>query len=329
MFSSSLNDASPTSQIERNHGHPVLKQLSLPTHANKPTLAESPINQWAESPISSGVSPTYPYSRIGSIASFDYRSPTDIIDSERSPLPYPRRSGSTGDDASSIASQSRDSYQMPSPEYEEGFHMEETGLRRLRIGEEYNSRGEGHSPSSATAGQKRRASSPPRDNGLHLRTVGSAGDLARRRESGSRSTPSPRFHSTSTSVSSTTSLPRNSFSSTLSVAASSATSMNSYSRLTHGSNIPTPMDISTDMSYNGSMSLNPSPRGSISARSAHQRAMSDNRPVTNARKMSEPYGHAKHNSAPSRQGTFICDCCPKKPKKFDTQEELKLVQPKP
>ncbi|KAB8288873.1 hypothetical protein EYC80_010776 [Monilinia laxa] len=321
-FSSSVNDASPTSRIAREHGHPTLKPLSLPIHTQKPALAESPINRWADSPSSSGISPGNPYTRLGGINSFDYRSPTDIIDSERSPLPYPRRSGSIADDASSIASHSRDSYQAPSPEYEEGFHMEETSLRRLQIGEEYNGRNEGYSPCSATTGQKRRASSPPRDDGLHLRTVGSASDLARRRESGSRSTPSPRFHSTSTSISSTTSLPRNSFSSTLSVAASSATSLGSYNRPSHGGILPSPMDISTDMSYNGSMSLNPSPRGSISARSTHHRTLSESRPLANARKIPEPLGHVKHNSAPSRQGGFICECCPKKPKKFDTQEEL-------
>lgn len=325
-FSSSVNDASPTSRIAREHGHPTLKPLSLPIHTHKPTLAESPINRWADSPLSSGISPGNPYPRLSNLNTFDFRSPTDMIDNERSPHPYNMRSGSIADDASSIASQSRDSFQMPSPEYEEGFHMEETGLRRLQIGEEYHGRSEGYSPCSTTAGQKRRASSPPRDDSLHLlRTVGSASDLARRRESGSRSTPSPRFHSSSTSISSTTSLPRNSFSSTLSVTASSATSMGSYSRLSPGGLSPAPMDINTDMSYNGSMSLNPSPRGSISARTTHHRALSESRPLTNARKMPEVLGHVKHNSAPSRQGGFICECCPKKPKKFDTQEDLKLV----
>ncbi|ESZ97100.1 hypothetical protein SBOR_2530 [Sclerotinia borealis F-4128] len=321
-FSSSLNDASPTSRIAREHGHPTLKPLSLPIHTHKSTLAEIPMKIWSDSPSASAVSPGNPYTRFGGPNSFDYRSPTNIIDGERSPLPYPRRAGSIADDASSIASQSRDSYQMPSPDYEEGFPMEETNLRRLQIGDDYHSRSEGYSPRSATAGRKRRASSPPRDDGQHLRTVGSASDLTRRRESGSRSTPSPRFHSTSTSISSTTSLPRNSFSSTLSVAASSATSMGSYNRLTHGGNPPAPMDISLDMSYNGSASLNPSPRGSISARTTHHRALSESRPLTNARKMPEASGHVKHNSAPSRQGIFICECCPKKPKKFDCQEDL-------
>ncbi|KAF7946653.1 hypothetical protein EAE96_009645 [Botrytis aclada] len=322
-FSSSVNDASPTSRIAREHGHPTLKPLSLPIHTHKPALAESPINRWADSPLSSGISPGNTYPRLSNLNTFDFRSPTDMVDNERSPHPYNMRSGSIADDASSIASQSRDSFQMPSPEYEEGFHMEETGLRRLQIGEEYHGRSEGYSPCSTTAGQKRRASSPPRDDSLHLlRTVGSASDLARRRESGSRSTPSPRFHSSSTSISSTTSLPRNSFSSTLSVTASSATSMGSYGRLSHGGLSPGPMDINTDMSYNGSMSLNPSPRGSISARTTHHRALSESRPLTNARKMPEALGHVKHNSAPSRQGGFICECCPKKPKKFDTQEDL-------
>ncbi|PQE23893.1 C2H2 finger domain-containing protein [Rutstroemia sp. NJR-2017a WRK4] len=323
-FSSSANDTSPTSRITIEHRHPTLKPLSLPIHTGKPALAESPISRWGDTPLSSGISPGNPYPRFTGLGGqYDYRSPTETVESERSPLPYLRRSGSIADDASSIASRSRDGYdQRISPDQDVDFHMEETGIRRLHIDDHY-ARSEAYSPGSASTGQKRRASSPPRDDGPNLRTVGSASDLFRRRESGSRSSPSPRFHSTSASISSTASGQRsNSYASTLSLAASSITSMNSYGRLSPGGISPAATDNSLDSPYVTSLSSNPSPRGSISSRASHHRTLSETRPLMTSRKMSENLGHVKHNSAPKMQGVYICECCPKKPKKFDSQEEL-------
>lgn len=124
---------------------------------------------------------------------------------------------SVGDDSCSITSRSRDGYdRRVSPDNDVDFQMEEAGLRRLHI-EDYTGRNDPYSP-GATAGQKRRASSPPVDGGPSLHTVGSSSDLYRRRESVSRTSPSPRFHSLSGSISSTTSGPRsNSYASTLSI----------------------------------------------------------------------------------------------------------------
>jgi hypothetical protein len=119
-----------------------------------------------------------------------------------------------------------------SPDHDVDFHMEEGGLRRLHL-DHYSSRPDRHS-SSIPAGQKRRASSPPVEDGPSLHTVGSASDLFGRRES-SGTSPVPRFHSTSESVSLTApGLRSSSYASNLSVAASSIKSKNSYGTLSPG-----------------------------------------------------------------------------------------------
>lgn len=301
VFSTSLNDGSPTSRIALEHRYPhQLKPLSLPIITSRPPLSESPLAGWADTPLSSAISPGNAYPRFGMQSQFDYRSPSDIADTD------------------SVTT--RESYdQRISPDQDIDFQMEETGLRKLHI-EDY-ARSDAYSP-GATAGQKRRASSPPRDDGPSLHTVGSQSDLFRRRESASRTSPGPRFHSTFGSISSTASGPRsNSYASTLSIAASSITSMNSYGRLSPGGISPVPTDDS-DSPYITSTSLNPSPRGSLS-RSNHERTLSETRPLMTSRKLSDSISQSKHNTTPKMQGVFICECCPKKPKKFDSQEELK------
>lgn len=321
-FSSSASDASPTSRIALEHRHPTqLKPLSLPIITSRAGLVEGPLARWQDTPLSSGISPGNPYPRFGMQGQFDYRSPIDSADSDRSPCI--RRSGSSSivDDASSVTSRSRENYDPRiSPEDSDDFQMEEAGLRRLYL-DDYPGRPDAHPP-GATAGQKRRASSPPGEDGPSLQTVGSTSDLFRRRESGSRTSPAPRFHCTSGSVSSTASGPRNnSYASTMSLAASSITSMGSYGRLSPGGISPGANDMS-DSPYVASLSLNSSPRGSVS-RAPHQRTLSETRPLMSSRKLSDSISHSKLNSVPKMQGVFMCECCPKKPKKFDSQEELK------
>jgi hypothetical protein len=326
-FSSSASDDSPTSRIALEHRHPSqLKPLSLPILTSRPGFVESPIamSRYGDTPLSSGVSPGNSYPRFGLQTQFDSKSPSDGAESDRSPHPFIRQSGSSsvmsvGDEASSVTSRSRETYDHRiSPDHDVDFHMEETGLRRLYI-DEYSGRSDAYSP-GATAGQKRRASSPPVEEGPSLHTVGSVSDLFRRRESRSRSSPTPRFHSTSGSVSSTTSGPRNNSyaSSTLSIAASSMTSMSSYGRLSPGGISPGASDI-PDSPYVTSLSLNPSPRAATN----HQRQLSETRPLMTSRKLSDSVSQGKSSNTPKIQGIFMCECCPKKPKKFDSQEELK------
>jgi hypothetical protein len=327
-FSSSI-DQSPTSRIAYEHRHPPqLKALSLPIITSKPSLAESPLARWSETPTA--MSPGHPYPRPGAQ---DFRSPVDGADYDRSRTRH-RGAGSVaslGDDASTVTSRSGDSYtRRVSPDNDTDFQMEETGFRRLHIAE-YSGRQDSFSP-GVTAGQKRRASSPLGDDGLILHSVSSPGDLylqSRRRESASRTSPGSRYQSLPGSVSTNASgLRANSYGSTPSLAGSSNTSMNSYGRPSPpGGLSPVPTDGS-ESPYVTSLSLNPSPRGSIS-RTHHGRAMSDSRPLMTSRKHSDPTAHSKQGGGPKMQGVFICECCPKKPKKFDTQEELKYFLPSP
>lgn len=326
-FSSSANDSSPTSRIAMEHRH-QLKPLSLPILPGRPNFVESPLSRWGDPPSSSAISPGNPFPRFGQQTEF--RSPSEAADFDRSPLSFTRRHGSGSgsvtsvcDDVSSVTSRSRgDSYdQRGSPDNDVDFQMDEAGLRRLQI-DDYSSRHDAYSPGGATAGQKRRASSPPEDGGPPLHTPGSASDLFRRRESGSRTSPGPRFHTNSSSMSSTTSERRsNSYSTTLSIGGSSITSLcsSTLGRLSPGGISPIPTD-SCDSPYVTSISLNPSP--SAIQRASHGRAMSDTRPLMTSRKLSDPSGHSKSNSTPKMVGVWICECCPKKPKKFECQEDL-------
>ncbi|EPE36803.1 C2H2 and C2HC zinc finger [Glarea lozoyensis ATCC 20868] len=327
-FSSSASDASPTSRINADHRHPSqLKPLSLPILSGRPGLGfvESPValGRHGENPLSFAKSTEPHFPRFALQTQFEPRSHSDA-DSDRSPHPYVRGSGSSsamsfGDDASSFTSRSRDSYDPRiSPDHDAQFQMEETGLRRLRI-DEYSGRQEPYSPSS-TAGQKRRASSPPAEDGPSLHTVGSASDLFRRRESASRRSPTPRLHSAAGSVSSAASAPRaNSYaSSTLSITTSSVSSLSSYARSPGGLS-PGGLD-SSDSSY--VPSLNPSPR-SCGPRVGHQRHPStEGRPLLSSHKPSDSLATSKAHGAPKIQGIYMCECCPKKPKKFDCQEDL-------
>jgi hypothetical protein len=70
------------------------------------------------------------------------------------------------------------------------------------------------------------------------------------------------------------------------------------------------------------VSLNPSPRGSLS--SSKPLSSSDHKSNAATRKMSVHSGvnNPKHHSLPTNKGGFMCQCCPKKPKKFDSLEEL-------
>jgi hypothetical protein len=318
-FSSSI-DQSPTSRIAYEHRHPPqLKALSLPIITSKPNLAESPLARWTETPTT--MSPGHPYPRPGAQ---ELRSPREVSDYDRTRV-RPRGPGSVasiGDDASTVASV--DSYgQRISPEHDTDFQMEETGFRRLHI-TEYNGRPEPFSPGVA-AGQKRRAESPLGDDGPALHGRSSVGDLysqSRRRESSSRTSPNPRYQSLPGSINSNTSGYRtNSYASTPSLAGSSMTSMNSYDRLSPpGGLSPVPTDGS-ESPYVTPLPLNPSPRGSIS-RTNHGRAVSDTRHLISSRKLPDNASNPTQGGGPKMQGGFICECCPKKPKKFDTQEEL-------
>ena len=334
-FASTTSESSPNSRSGIETKIPLqLKPLSVPeikqsSYGLNPFTRHGSVSQSAISP--GNLSP------FGQHHAFDHRSPNEARDPT---IPSIRRtmSGSgLSDDASSSANRSeRGSYDGGIFRDDEDMGIDDTSrFKQLNIddgpGNHYGGLSPGL-PGGQTAGQKRRrALSPPPDGGTPpLNTVGSTSDLFTRRVSNSRVSPGPmRFHSHNPSISSTSSVRHGSHASTLSVAASSITSMNSYGRLSPGGLSPgaiSPGPDSVDSPFAMSLSCNPSPRSSLSTPTprggTHQRALSESRPMIGERTFSDSSNHVKHHSVSRIPSSFMCECCPKKPKKFDTREEL-------
>lgn len=186
-------------------------------------------------------------------------------------------------------------------------------------------------PDGSRQGLKRRASSPPREpisddrHTLHMAT--SNGDLSQRRTSGRPFTntlsantsyaPSQRALSAASSLSIRTS---GSYSSALSVGGSSMTSLSPYDRPSPGG-LSSNSDLDT---YHEKSILNPSSPASLIQPGPARGPSSANTlepPTTDSTgripmlSMSKP--------TPKISGLYICDCCPKKPKKFDNPDDLR------
>ncbi|KAG9951624.1 hypothetical protein KCU85_g2612, partial [Aureobasidium melanogenum] len=189
----------------------------------------------------------------------------------------------------------------------------------------------------AKPGMKRRASSPHRDSLREDRSsISSApggGDLYTRRSlqqqqypnrnsSISASRYAPSHHGSISSASSYN--PRHgslASSYTLSVA-SSATSYSG--RVSPG--MMSPAIIDPDLGAMGYMNAKPLNNQSPAPQQTmppYTRTLSDT-PIHNP--LQTPVDSAppsRHNSLPGVQGIFICDCCPKKPKKFTSEDDLR------
>jgi hypothetical protein len=78
-----------------------------------------------------------------------------------------------------------------------------------------------------------------------------------------------------------------------------------------------------ESAYITPVSLNPSPRGSLS--NPKPLSSADSKSSAAMRKMSvqSAVNNPKQQKLlPKKQGGFICQCCPKKPKKFDALDDL-------
>lgn len=288
--------------------------------------------KWHNSPISAGgVSPgtkvgwNYLDCRSPSVES---SAPSSAVDHEHSAYSYRRRGGRTTPDTLSLPSRSnRGSYDNGAFSDMEGDLDDSLPPRLFQVREA--------TPpylDNMKSGTKRRASSPPREV-IHVTT--SNGDLSQRRTSGhpfgnnlsvsSTYAPSHGSHSAASSMSYRTS---GSYSSAgLSVGASSMTSASVYDR-------PSPGGLSPGLSANSDLDslheksiLNSSSQGALPGPAAMRPATSDTlQPPSTAppRKVSlqntltvPKLGGLKLG------GLYICECCPKKPKKFDNPEELR------
>lgn len=281
LLSASVNELLPRRPTAESRFPPALSvPVQLPIHTRN--ILGSPA-RFTETPLHSAISPRS--------APFHYgdRSPNDGSDIDRSPRTRTRRNNS--DDATST----QGSYDFNGAEEME---MEETSLKRLHIDDAY-----------LAGGQKRRAASPPDE---HISAAQM--ELARR----SRGSPQPRLTTIpqGTTIPSVPSTSRsNSYMSTMSVP-TTITTANSFGRRSPGLSPGGISPTSCNSPYTTPISLNPSPRNSISGRSAmHARTVSS----ASSRKM----GEAQKSGGPKLQEFFMCDCCPKKPKRFETAEELK------
>ncbi|QUC16322.1 uncharacterized protein UV8b_00563 [Ustilaginoidea virens] len=291
----SMNVSALSEQVRR-HGDPRLTTLSMPVQLpiHSRSAVDSPV-RLSDTAVFSAVSP-----RRATFRHFaaDSWFPKDGSDYDRSPRSRSHRNNS--DDASIYGGH----------EFSGADDMEideATSPKRLQADEAY-----------AMTGHKRRAASPLA--GSHVPQVSGSTD-ARRRDLGSRGSPTLRLtvvpQASSVSSMSSAAISRsNSYISTMSITPCSATTAQSFGRRSPIPNSPGGISPSSCNSpYATPASLNQSPRNSISGRAnAHGRTVSGSSP----RKMSE----MQKPTGSKVQHVYMCECCPKKPKKFQTAGEL-------
>lgn len=295
------NNTSPGAPDERK-GSGSLRPLLVPER-RKSSFDSS--QKWPNVPASGAVSP-------GS-----YHNPLDPEFSRRHP-------SLTSSDSVSH----RGSYDSIMFTHEE-FPMEDGQLKDLNINDRSPSVSSDHL-SSARAGVKRRASSPHQESTREERTsVGSAaaaGDLYHRRslqQFPSHASPIARYpHPHHGSVSSVSSYgQRGSLASSYGLSIrSSVTSLGSER---HSPNTLSPAldpELVGNMAYAAFRSTNPSPRGSLS-NTSHPRIGSES--VQGARRQSDDVSMQPGDGNNNPLGMLVCECCPKKPKKFATEEEMR------
>lgn len=298
-FGASLPDPPP----HRAH-HAQLSTLSLP-HRTKEDFLDA---NYMRSPAA--MSATSPIAPFGYHGSMDYRSPLSAADStefERSPLPRTRRLHSTQSMTDSEGPTPRDYDALD----EDGFSMEETtGMRRLKIEDPWRER---EQRESYQPGQKRRASSPPSDD------VSMTSDYSRRRDGAglSRASPAPRLLS---------GMQGSSMGAISPVSRSGSYSSNLTSSMTFGRrspNGPSPTGLRTpsDPMIVGSPYGTPLIIGP--PRSAIEMGISGGRSVVSPRKLGETSKNGPGGLTGKHKGPYMCECCPKKPKKFETEAELR------
>ncbi|MCJ1392232.1 hypothetical protein MMC18_005099 [Xylographa bjoerkii] len=336
---------------------------SFSSSSDSPFKVGSPFGRkWTSSPKSAVVSPSL-ISNAANAKSFkEYRNPP-ILEGVQSPSSVPdgerfarvripsRRADSNGsiitggfEDGGASGSKRSQSYDpgflTNEPDLDLDFPIEETGgMRQLHLDDRSPPSIDVHSPNSRL-GMKRRASSPPRDathdSKTPLQTVGgTSSELYQRRTSGhlsaTRASPVHRYHPSHGSVSPASSggLLNGSYASSaaLSLGGSSITSLSSHERSSPSGLSPlSEQHDSRDSHYVKSPSLNSVPQDPMS----HPHHMNSDIQTTAAlaQKMSaENASHNVQSNAPKLQANIhICNCCPKKPKKFDTMEELRQHQ---
>ncbi|KAL4956564.1 hypothetical protein BDW69DRAFT_79212 [Aspergillus filifer] len=296
--------------------------------------------RWPGSSQSGGISPNT------KVAWRDYvnrRSPSVESNAPSSTLDYDthspfsrdgrRRGGNTPqyDDLSSLPSRSnRGSYDQNIVSDMEGdFSTDESLPPRLFSVREATPP---YLEASRSSGTKRRASSPPREpigtGERALHTTTSNGDLSQRRTTGhpftnnltvnSGYTHSYGSLSAASSVSMRTTA---SYSSAAPSIGSSITTASTYDRSPQGLSPKSDLDVYHDKPLiNSGSSIGLSTQ--LAAQTAQDPTSLDHSGNV-SRKMSFGTNLSVPKPAAKIGGLYICDCCPKKPKKFDSPEELR------
>ena len=199
------------------------------------------------------------------------------------------------------------------------FGMEEGQMSNLNIHD--------RSPGSPKAGSKRRASSPPREREDRSSVSSASGhsEIYHRRsmqQLPTRDSPVSRFYANHSSLSSASSFgPRHgSLGSSLGIASvpSSATSYASGRVSPSALSLAVDPDLRIGTPYIGPKAVNPSP-----GVAHHQRTLSESTQGGSRKMSTDSVPHSRHGSLSQMQGTYICECCPKKPRKYDTEEDLR------
>lgn len=290
-----------------------LKPLTVPERY--PSSVDSPAQKW---PASGAISPGFS----------GFRSPafdSSSVDSNRGRFGSLSTTGPLDD----CSSQHRGSYDH-SIFSDHDFGMEENGMRDLNINDRSPAESDEYQL-GPKGGLKRRASSPPSEAAREDRpTTSGRTDLYHRRSAQmlvNRNGGSLRQQPHPSSLSSSSSLGQRVGSLGSSVGYSTAaSSLASY--VGDQRHSPSALSSMRDTEavpvspYAANKTLNTSPRGSFS-RPQHQAVPELDH--SRIRKMStDSILHPRQNSVASRlPGAYICECCPKKPKKFDSEEDLR------
>ncbi|KAI9664482.1 MAG: hypothetical protein M1821_005928 [Bathelium mastoideum] len=324
-YSTSLRSDYDQQQLSRigrpNTSRRSAKPLSLSTGSQEAPLSQSPITTERRQTGSDAT-----ISRWSSISSSGPTSP----ESRRA-----RRLGS----ASTVGTADETASHRGSYDHgvflDHDFHMDDSGMKDLNINDRSPSLTEDLAM-APKAGQKRRADSPQREPSREERpsTSSNSGgsDLFHRRsmqqlQFATRGSPGTR-HQGSVSSASSFGLRNGSFASSHGLSgASSATSYNSerLDRFSPGALSPlADPDVAPTSPYASSRSLNPSPGASLST--TQQQLVMSEAALTqrSGAPGSDGQSHSRQSSVGKMSGMFICECCPKKPKKFETAEELRL-----
>lgn len=201
----------------------------------------------------------------------------------------------------------------------EEFYMGEGQLSNLYIDDQ--------SPGSPKAGSKRRASSPPREREDRSSISSASGQLEtfQRRsihQLPNRTSPISRYQPDQASISSASSMGvrHGSLGSSMGMA-SVPSSATSYASSRASPSLVSPAN-DADLKRNAASGL-PNGTSPSTVVVPHQRTMSESAPSIARKLSSDSVSHSRKSSLSNLPGGFMCECCPKKPRRFETEDELR------